>query len=329
MNNKVSIIVPLYNMESLIGKCLESLISQVYNNIEIVVINDGSTDESGKIAESFAKKDNRVKVIHHNGNKGIACGFKTGITNSTGDYIVFVDSDNYVSNSFIQNLIDVKQFTKADIVQCNAYCYVDEAELNQMKSEERKIIELNNREEIITDFLLKKNITNNLSSKLFEKAWLEKVEIPEGRQVVDIIIMLQMVGMCHKYICINDYLYFAYMAPNSISRSNVTERRLSDLDFAIEYYNNYINNNWPKNSDYTYFQTAFFSLWAYNNISLSKYLKDKEIKREKYKKQFVDNYKNATDSIYYLNMPKIERIKWQSFYYLPFFYKIALKLREL
>ena len=329
MNNKVSIVVPLFNMEDLIGKCLDSLIRQTYKNIEIVIIDDGSSDKSGEIADTYTSKDERIKVVHHEKNKGIACGFLTGISNSTGDYLVFVDSDNYVSEQFIEVLLEIKEKTQCDMVQCNALCYTEESEVDNFQEKERELVVLKGKDDIIQDFLFKKNITNNMSCKLFPRDWFKDIQIPEGRQVVDIIVMLQAVDKCHSYACVSDSLYLAYMAPNSISRSNVTERRLSDLDFAIEYYNNYINNNWPKNSDYTYFQTAFFSLWAYNNISLSKYLKDKEIKREKYKKQFVDNYKNATDSIYYLNMPKIERIKWQSFYYLPFFYKIALKLREL
>ena len=100
---KVSIIVPVYNVEKYLERCLDSLINQTLTNIEIVCINDGSTDNSGKILDDYAAKDNRIKVIHQN-NAGQAVARNNGLKIANGNYINFVDSDDWVDLDFIEKL---------------------------------------------------------------------------------------------------------------------------------------------------------------------------------------------------------------------------------
>ena len=90
MKNKVSIIVPIYNVEKYINKCIKSLISQTYKNIEIMLVDDGTQDNSGKICDEWAKKDKRIKVIHKE-NQGLISARRVGIANANGDYCIFVD----------------------------------------------------------------------------------------------------------------------------------------------------------------------------------------------------------------------------------------------
>lgn len=103
---KVSIIVPIYNIESYIERCVNSLIKQTYNNIEIILVNDGSTDKSGKVCDRLKKKDNRIKVIHQ-ANGGVSKARNIGIQQSTGKYISFVDGDDYVLPNFIETLVEL------------------------------------------------------------------------------------------------------------------------------------------------------------------------------------------------------------------------------
>lgn len=104
MNNKVSIIVPIYNTDKYLKSCLDSIISQTHKNLEIILIDDGSTDSSGKIANNYAKKDKRIKVIHQK-NAGQSSARNLGLEKSTGDYISFIDSDDTIDNSFIEDLL--------------------------------------------------------------------------------------------------------------------------------------------------------------------------------------------------------------------------------
>lgn len=327
MEEKVSIIVPVYNMAALLDRCLESLKNQTYKNVEIIVVDDGSKDDSGKIADKFGKKDARFKIIHHDVNKGIACGFLTGIRNATGSYIVFVDSDNYVSERMIETFVEVRNETHGDIIQCDALCYTEENEIQNHIQVEREIVSLSSKEDIINDYLLKIHITNNLAAKMFPKLWIDEAEIPEGRQVVDIIVMLQMIDKCDKYVCINDSLYYAYMAPESVSRSEVTERRLSDLVYANNYYRDFISSKWPLYQDYVSYRTASVSIWAYNNIIGSTKIENKKDLAIRFRGDFVSNYKRAIKTSYYYYLPRMIKLRWGGFYYLPLLYFLALKIR--
>ncbi len=109
MDKKVSIVVPLYNMEDLVGKCLDSLVKQTYKNLEIVVVDDGSSDNSGKIADEYAAKYPQIAVLHHEVNKGIACGIINGVKKAIGEYVTLVDSDNYISELMIERLVELKE----------------------------------------------------------------------------------------------------------------------------------------------------------------------------------------------------------------------------
>ena len=111
MSHKVSIIVPIYNVARYLPKCLDSIISQTHQNLEILLIDDGSTDDSGTIADKYAKKDHRIKVIHQD-NHGQSSARNTGLKNATGDFISFIDADDEIKPTFITDLLTT--FSKSD-----------------------------------------------------------------------------------------------------------------------------------------------------------------------------------------------------------------------
>lgn len=115
---KISIIVPIYNVESYLKRCLDSLINQTYSNIEIILINDGSTDLSGDISSKYAKIDKRIKLINSS-NKGVSCARNKGLELASGDYIMFVDPDDYIELNTCEMLI--KNIGNNDILIFNFY----------------------------------------------------------------------------------------------------------------------------------------------------------------------------------------------------------------
>ena len=100
----VSVVVPIYNTEKYLRNCLDSIIAQTNQNLEILLVDDGSTDSSGKIADSYAKKDTRIKVIHQK-NTGLSSARNTGINHSSGEYLTFVDSDDYIATQMIEKML--------------------------------------------------------------------------------------------------------------------------------------------------------------------------------------------------------------------------------
>lgn len=116
IEKKISIIIPVYNSEKFLNKCIESLIKQSYRNLEIIVVNDGSLKNCAEIVNNYMKLDNRIKYIEHENNKGLFKARVTGFENSTGDYISFLDADDYLSNDYYRELIEKAEETKSDIV---------------------------------------------------------------------------------------------------------------------------------------------------------------------------------------------------------------------
>lgn len=111
---KVSIIVPIYNVDKFLDKCVESIINQSYYNLEIILVDDGSPDSSGEIADRYAEKDNRIKVIHQK-NSGVSSARNAGIDVATGEYICFADGDDYLMEDYVEYLLELAIKNKADI----------------------------------------------------------------------------------------------------------------------------------------------------------------------------------------------------------------------
>ena len=116
----VSVIIPVYNVSRYLPQCFDSVISQTYRNLEIIVIDDGSTDDSGSICDQYAEKDDRIHVIHTD-NRGLASARNLGLENVSGEYISFIDSDDWIEPQTIEMRIGAALETEADIVNAR-YC---------------------------------------------------------------------------------------------------------------------------------------------------------------------------------------------------------------
>ena len=129
-NGKVSVIVPVYNVEKYLERCLESLINQTYKNIEIIAINDGSTDNSLKILKKYEAIDLRIKIIDKN-NEGLSQTRNVGINLATGEYITFVDSDDWIELNFLENMINLMKFNNTDVALSSYYREYTEKVMNK------------------------------------------------------------------------------------------------------------------------------------------------------------------------------------------------------
>ena len=125
MSHKVSVIVPVYNAEEFLRRCVDSVLKQTYDNIELILINDGSADKSGVICDTYAEKDCRVRVVHQK-NMGVSAARNAGIDLSTGDYLQFVDSDDYVDGNMTDTLVSAIERNSASLVICG-YKMIDAA----------------------------------------------------------------------------------------------------------------------------------------------------------------------------------------------------------
>ena len=111
---KVSIVIPVYNVEKYLARCIQSVINQTYENIEIILVDDGSMDSSGKLCDTYKMKDNRIKVIHQR-NLGVSAARNVGLDLAEGDSITFIDADDYVAENYIETLVNLMKKEKAEI----------------------------------------------------------------------------------------------------------------------------------------------------------------------------------------------------------------------
>lgn len=220
----VSVIIPVYNVFSYLSQCVDSVISQTYQTIEIILVDDGSTDESGKICDDYARKDKRISVIHQK-NGGLSAARNTGIKNANGKYIFFVDSDDCIAKDTIEKMVSNQKVNNADVVICN---------FKYMNSNDNAKTESN---------LLRKSYTNwdthtfwnyyfqsqysfiftIACNKLYKRRLLDNLRFPVGKLNEDDYFANSLFFKKLKINYINDELYVYRQRENSImhSRKNV------------------------------------------------------------------------------------------------------------
>ena len=170
-NDMISIIIPIYNVEKYLEKCLDSILNQTYKNLEIILIDDGSTNNSPNICNSYCEKDKRIKIIHKN-NEGVSSARNKGIELSKGKYIVFIDSDDYVSNEHIEVLYDCIISNNVDLVISNL---IDISEDGIILNNEEKESFLMNKDQCLKELLSEDNFYHLCCGNIYRKDLLEKI----------------------------------------------------------------------------------------------------------------------------------------------------------
>lgn len=232
MNNKVSIIVPIYNVEKYIDECIVSLIHQTYSNIEIILVDDGSPDNSGKICDDWAQKDKRIKVIHKE-NGGLSDARNMGIKEATGEFLAFVDGDDWISINFIENMIDNLINYNADMAVCKFARIFPDGNVN-LNSKNPQKLEVLNRKEFLIKLTKDDEITNHIWRKVYRRNIFQDVLFPVGKNFEDIYVMPKLVEKCKRIVNLPEVGYYYRQNEKGIVK-NITFGNVSDhLEANIE-----------------------------------------------------------------------------------------------
>ena len=212
-NKSISIIVPVFNTSAYLEKCIESLLNQTYRNLEIILVNDGSNDNSGEICHKYAQKDSRIIVLYEK-NAGLSAARNLGLSAAKGDYLAFVDSDDYCDTSMFSEMINEAENNTVDIVIAGSY-YVKDSVLEEHEYfPNNQLIDIETvRHNILTD-----QIGSQAWSKLFKKELWNGVTFPVGRIYEDIATIYKCFYNTNKpcaYICKPFYYYV--LRNNSLS----------------------------------------------------------------------------------------------------------------
>ena len=225
----ISVIVPVFNVEQYLHKCIDSILNQTYNDLEIILVDDGSTDASYEICERYANSDNRIKLFRKpNGGQGSARNL--GLDIAMGDYIGFVDSDDFIPPMFYEILLKLLNDYQADIVCCHYQFIQPDDKPKYIYYDYQKIKE--NAKLLITDEFLQNfdNYYHAVSwispcTKLYKREVFSCVRYMEGRIDEDSYILHNVIGNSKKMVRIEDKLYHYVWTQNSTSRSDFSPKR--------------------------------------------------------------------------------------------------------
>lgn len=301
MNDKISIIVPIYNAAKYLPKCIESLINQTYENLEIILVDDGSTDESGKIADDYSKKDNRIKVIHkeHGGNTE---GRNIALKAATGKFIGFVDNDDFIEADMYELLLSTLYNYDADIVQC-AYYRINEDNEILPKYYSGKTKQFNNIS-AFEELIKRKGFKNPVWNKIYKKDLTEGISFPVGRLNKDIIFNYKTFARAKKLVSIDIPKYYYLKRKDSIYGTYKYLENMDPFHNFIERLD-FISKNFPQLFNIAQKELYFDSL-IYYKILKKNFTRDKDKKRRNLIKNYIrKNYRSLNSNQLIGRMHKI------------------------
>lgn len=226
MSTLISIIIPVYNVEQYLHECLESVLAQTYSNLEIIVVDDGSTDSSSRICDEFAVKDSRIRVVHQR-NKGLSDARNAGIALAKGSYICFLDSDDAIHPEFVAALYTACTQTGSDIAVCRFAS--DKSEWKRTTSD----IKIFDNHEI--SLALCSDATGTLGvvwNKLYARHLFDSITFPAGRIHEDEATTYLFFWESQRIALVSDVLHFYRLRENSLAHSAFSPRR---MDAALAY----------------------------------------------------------------------------------------------
>ena len=260
-NDLISIIIPVYKVEKYLEKCIESVLKQTYTNLQIILVDDGSPDNCGKICDEYAKKDSRIEVIHK-ANGGLSDARNVGISKAKGRYIGFVDSDDYIKEDMYEILLNLIKKYDADVSICNLYDVIDGNEC--IRNKENGIREYS-RLDILKEVLLDKNIQSYAWNKLYEKELFDEIKYPIGKKYEDIGTTFYLFEKCNKIVVTSEPEYYYLKRADSLV-NNVTESTILDYTEIIIQRYLYIKQNIKELRKYNNYYLAKTLITAHNDI---------------------------------------------------------------
>lgn len=227
----ISIIIPVYNVERYLAKCLDSIIAQDYDNFEVVLIDDGSIDGSSAICDDYSKKDYRIKVYHQK-NMGVSAARNEGIRRSSGDYITYVDPDDTISRRFLDYLYSLNAENGTNIAVA-PYIIVTERKTIDCSGIRHKDEKLSQKE-ALRRMLLDDGFTVSNGSKLIKRSLFDSIEYPKGKIFEDTATTYKLIMRCDSISYGHRGGYFYYKRGGSILNSVYDKKQLDFIYFTDE-----------------------------------------------------------------------------------------------
>ena len=226
----ISIVIPIYNVEQYLENCINSVLKQTYSNIEIILVDDGSPDNCGKICDLYKKKDCRIKVVHKQ-NGGLSDARNCGILNSTGKYVTFIDSDDDITQDYIEYLYNLIKKYKTKMSICSFNTVTSNKIINNGKKYSEELL---NTEECLDRLLCSKGFNVSACAKMYDLSLFDNISFPKGKICEDNGTTYKLIIKCDNIAYGNKSKYNYYMRDASIMTSSFNINRLALINFTDE-----------------------------------------------------------------------------------------------
>jgi len=238
----VSIIVPIYNVDSFLRQCLDSIVAQTYQNLEVILLDDGSTDDSGKIIDEYAKKYKIMKPIHQK-HQGVASARENGVAAVSGEWVSFIDPDDYVEKTFIEELLQAVTKKDADIASCGLKSFSDDANCILKKSPEWPKVDMTGKE--MVNETMKRKYPAYLPLSIFKTELFKKSNLKFliGREYEDVAAKIKLLFFAKKVTFLQRELYYYRIRSSGITGKRFSESRYEDLLAAMSDVRKFIKNS--------------------------------------------------------------------------------------
>ena len=225
---KVSVIVPVYNVEKYLRRCIDSILAQTYGDIEVILVDDGSTDESNKICREYKDRDKRIKlVIKENG--GLSSARNAGLKKASGNYVVFIDSDDYVCNEYIERLVELVRLNDAEMAVVGLELVTSgRPKLKDIKTQ----VEILDSRNALERMLLEKDFSVSANGKIYKRGLFSSIEYPEGRLYEDNGCTYKLIMRSKRIVCSNEKLYYYCIREKSITSSGFNIQKMDYIELT-------------------------------------------------------------------------------------------------
>ena len=297
----VSVIIPVYNVEKYIKPCIESIINQTYKNLEIILVDDGSTDSSGLICDEYSERDNRIKVIHQK-NRGLSGARNSGIEIAKGEFLSFVDSDDFLDLRFFKEMMQKAEKEKSDIALCGVtYCNENGEFISEDIIDKHTVIMgLDQLKLLLCD---NKKYSTTAWAKIYRKNLWDQIRYPEGKYHEDVYTTYKVVDKSHRSSIIAKPYYWYRQITGSITHSKFNLKHLDSVE-ATKERAEYMVENHP------YLKKYAFSTVAYSSIKILEKMIQDNISDKVIEQQLKQNVKK---NIWYLLQIKTYSISTKLF----------------
>lgn len=308
LDKLISIIIPVYNVEEYLERCVESVINQTYKNLDIILVDDGSSDRSVAICDEYAALDSRIRVVHKV-NGGVSSARNTGLDMARGEIISFLDSDDWVHSEYLERLLELMESRKADIAMCDFLRTSSKNELAELGSE--NIIEYSNLE-ALEQFLDKHYVQMVvLWGKLYKRELFDELRFPLGRVHEDEYLTYKLIFRAEKIAFTSLKMLCYWKRPDSIMGVGFRlKHKLDEIDALVERAEFLRSNELKGLSDGTYRQLFYSYIYAFRRLA-----ETNEKFPEEYMEKFLKLKGNLDGGAYrlrfkvfyklYYKMPKI------------------------